>query len=54
MLGYGLTAKGRVDNVGIVLKVRKVRTMDNQRRDTTITSLSGHVEMRDMQSCAQR
>ena len=46
MLEY---AKGRVDNVGISLKVRKVRTIVDQRRDATITS--GHVEIRDAQSC---
>ena len=46
MLGYGLFAKGRVDDVGISLKVRKVHTMDDKRRDA-----SGHVEIRDARSC---
>ena len=51
MFGYGLIARRRVDDVGISLKVSKVRTMDDKRRDATIMSSCGHVEMRDGKSC---
>ena len=38
MLGYGSIAKGRVDDVGISLKVSKVRTTEDQRRDASVWS----------------
>ena len=44
MLGYGWIAKGRVDDVGISLKVSKVRTTEDQQRDAS------HVEIRDAKS----